>query len=439
MIRLGHEALGGIARSPKLFVAWIAGHALGGGLEIALACDLRYAAEGAYRLGTPEVTLGLLPGNGGTQRLPRHDRPRPGARAAAHRPPGHARRGAAARPRRRRCSTTTTAFDAHVAQARRGPAARDREHQARGARGRSSVTLDDGLDARARAHRAAVPLEGRQRGPDGVQREARRRSSSAQVSIEAEPRPGRTALERGIFVDGAASRSRARRSRSRNPATGRDRRPRHERRRRRRRPRRALRPRRRSARLVAARLSPTAARSCTPAPRRCSTHVDELIAGARRRAGQDAARGADRAAQGGRHARALRRAGQGGARRVTCTASTRASTGACCAARSASSRRSCRGTSRRRCCATSSARRSCAGNTVVAKPADTTPFTTLRLAEILTEAGLPPGVLNVVTGTGPRPARRSSRHPLVRKIAFTGSTPDGRARHGARRAGAPSA
>ena len=41
------------------------------------------------------------------------------------------------------------------------------------------------------------------------------------------------------------------------------------------------------------------------------------------------------------------------------------------------------------------------GNTVVAKPADTTPFTTLRLAEILTEAGLPPGVLNVVPGTGP--------------------------------------
>jgi enoyl-CoA hydratase/carnithine racemase len=71
MIRLAHEALASIARSPKLFVAWIAGHALGGGLEMALACDLRYAAEGSYRLGTPEVTLGLLPGNGGTQRLPR--------------------------------------------------------------------------------------------------------------------------------------------------------------------------------------------------------------------------------------------------------------------------------------------------------------------------------------------------------------------------------
>jgi enoyl-CoA hydratase/carnithine racemase len=71
MIRLAHEALSSVARSPKLFVAFIAGHALGGGLEIALACDLRYGLESGYRVGTPEVTLGLLPGNGGTQRLPR--------------------------------------------------------------------------------------------------------------------------------------------------------------------------------------------------------------------------------------------------------------------------------------------------------------------------------------------------------------------------------
>jgi enoyl-CoA hydratase/carnithine racemase len=71
MIRLAHEGLAAIAQSPKLFVACIAGHALGGGLEMALACDVRYAIQGRYRLGTPEVTLGLLPGNGGTQRLPR--------------------------------------------------------------------------------------------------------------------------------------------------------------------------------------------------------------------------------------------------------------------------------------------------------------------------------------------------------------------------------
>jgi enoyl-CoA hydratase/carnithine racemase len=71
MIRASHRVLASIARIPKIFVAEIGGHALGGGLEIALACDLRLGADGDYRLGTPEVTLGVLPGNGGTQRLPR--------------------------------------------------------------------------------------------------------------------------------------------------------------------------------------------------------------------------------------------------------------------------------------------------------------------------------------------------------------------------------
>jgi succinate-semialdehyde dehydrogenase/glutarate-semialdehyde dehydrogenase len=65
------------------------------------------------------------------------------------------------------------------------------------------------------------------------------------------------------------------------------------------------------------------------------------------------------------------------------------------------------------------------GNTVVAKPADSTPFTTLRLAEILSEAGLPDGVLNVVTGTGAEAGEAMVTHPLVRKVAFTGSTPTG--------------
>ena len=71
MIEASHRTLSSIARIPKVFIAEINGHALGGGLEIPLACDLRFAGEGEYRLGTPEATLGLLPGNGGTQRLPR--------------------------------------------------------------------------------------------------------------------------------------------------------------------------------------------------------------------------------------------------------------------------------------------------------------------------------------------------------------------------------
>ena len=66
------------------------------------------------------------------------------------------------------------------------------------------------------------------------------------------------------------------------------------------------------------------------------------------------------------------------------------------------------------------------GNVVVAKPADSTPLTTLRVADIMHEAGLPAGVFNVVTGTGEGAGQALAEHPLVRKIAFTGSTPTGK-------------
>ena len=68
-----------------------------------------------------------------------------------------------------------------------------------------------------------------------------------------------------------------------------------------------------------------------------------------------------------------------------------------------------------------------AGNTVVLKPAETTPLTALRLAEIALEAGLPEGVLQVVPGFGPEAGARLVEHPDVRKIVFTGSSKVGRA------------
>lgn len=70
-LTVAHETVDMITRTPKLFIAAIAGHCIGGGLEFALACDFRLAAAGKYRLGLGEVNLGLSPGMGGTQRLPR--------------------------------------------------------------------------------------------------------------------------------------------------------------------------------------------------------------------------------------------------------------------------------------------------------------------------------------------------------------------------------
>lgn len=67
-----------------------------------------------------------------------------------------------------------------------------------------------------------------------------------------------------------------------------------------------------------------------------------------------------------------------------------------------------------------------AGNTVVLKPSELTVFSSLRLAELALEAGLPEGVLNVVVGTGPVTGDALVRHPLIAKITFTGSDATGR-------------
>jgi enoyl-CoA hydratase len=66
-----NETLNRLEQTPKLVIAALNGHTVGGGLEVAMAADIRIARQGGGKIGVPEVALGVLPGTGGTQRLAR--------------------------------------------------------------------------------------------------------------------------------------------------------------------------------------------------------------------------------------------------------------------------------------------------------------------------------------------------------------------------------
>src|SRR4051812_31351405 len=66
-----NETLSRLEQTPKLVIAAINGHSVGGGLEVAMAADIRIARKNAGKMGLPEVSLGVLPGTGGTQRMVR--------------------------------------------------------------------------------------------------------------------------------------------------------------------------------------------------------------------------------------------------------------------------------------------------------------------------------------------------------------------------------
>ena len=131
-----------------------------------------YAVRGRLPLGTPEVTLGLLPGQRRHAAAAAADRRRPGARAAPHRPTGHARGGAATRPGLAVCSTARSSSDAQVRETRRACRRWRRPRSSAPSTKACDEPLDGGLELERELIEKLFRSQGRGRGPERVRREA---------------------------------------------------------------------------------------------------------------------------------------------------------------------------------------------------------------------------------------------------------------------------
>ena len=424
MIKVSQSAFRRMAAAPQVFIAYIAGHALGGGLEIALACDIRLGSAGLYKLGLPEVTLGLLPGNGGTQRLTRLIGP---SRALELLVTGRTYTVEEAREMGLVADVYNT--DEGRGQgprvriaARRRRRTRDRGDQTLRARGRRAVALQRAR-ARGRAHGAAVQVQGRRRGTARVRREAQAGVRGRMSTLTTHP---------GSFIAGAEHRNAGDPLEVVNPADG------------------------RAFTEVATATEAdvdAAVEAAADAQKAWSElavskrgeilgraahhveeHIDELIPLLTREQGKtlrDSKIEITKAVDTLLHYVGLSKSLRGVhtpnldpgvdgmvLRRplgvVGAIVPWNFPTTLLC---------------------NKLAPALVAGNTVVAKPAATTPLTTLRFAELLAEGGLPDGVFNVITGRGSEAGRGARHAPAdVRKIAFTGLDPGWRADHGPVRA-----
>src|SRR5256885_1670582 len=169
-----NETLNRLEQTPKLTIAALNGHTVGGGLEIAMACDIRLAKENAGKIGLPEVNLGVLPGTGGTQRLARIvGKPRAiemmvkGETFSFDKAKelGLVNEVFAADDFWEQAMLYAKQFTPPHKASRAGA---DQTVRPIGRRGAVRV----GADARARAAAAAVPVRGREGGDRGVRREA---------------------------------------------------------------------------------------------------------------------------------------------------------------------------------------------------------------------------------------------------------------------------